>query len=219
MIVNERIDEYIELLGKENSEYIERIREEALATDVPIIKRSSEAFMKSLLKIKRYTNILELGTAVAYSTLIIAENSEAQITTVEKFEPRIKIAKENIKFSKFKDRIELICEDVDIVLKNLVSQNKKYDFIFMDAAKAQYIKWLPDIKLLLEDEGVLFSDNILQEGSIIESKFAIDRRDRTIHKRLREYLRALTSDKNLTTSIIPIGYGVALSIYNRRINE
>lgn len=219
MIVNERIDEYIELLGKENSEYIERIREEALATDVPIIKRSSEAFMKSLLKIKRYTNILELGTAVAYSTLIIAENSEAKITTVEKFEPRIKIAKENIKFSKFKDRIELICEDVDIVLKNLVSQNKKYDFIFMDAAKAQYIKWLPDIKLLLEDEGVLFSDNILQEGSIIESKFAIDRRDRTIHKRLREYLRALTSDKNLTTSIIPIGDGVALSIYNRRINE
>ena len=219
MIVNERIDEYIELLSKGNSEYIERIREEALATDVPIIKRSSEAFMKSLLKIKRYTNILELGTAVAYSTLIIAENSEAQITTVEKFEPRIKIAKENIKFSKFKDRIELICEDVDIVLKNLVSQNKKYDFIFMDAAKAQYIKWLPDIKLLLEDEGVLFSDNILQEGSIIESKFAIDRRDRTIHKRLREYLRALTSDKNLTTSIIPIGDGVALSIYNRRINE
>jgi hypothetical protein len=219
MIVNERIDEYIELLSKENSEYIERIREEALATDVPIIKRSSEAFMKSLLKIKRYTNILELGTAVAYSTLIIAENSEAKITTVEKFEPRIKIAKENIKFSKFKDRIELICEDVDIVLKNLVIQNKKYDFIFMDAAKAQYIKWLPDIKLLLEDEGVLFSDNILQEGSIIESKFAIDRRDRTIHKRLREYLRALTSDKNLTTSIIPIGDGVALSIYNRRINE
>ena len=219
MIVNERIDEYIELLSKENSEYIERIREEALATDVPIIKRSSEAFMKSLLKIKRYANILELGTAVAYSTLIIAENSEAQITTVEKFEPRIKIAKENIKFSKFKDRIELICEDVDIVLKNLVIQNKKYDFIFMDAAKAQYIKWLPDIKLLLEDEGVLFSDNILQEGSIIESKFAIDRRDRTIHKRLREYLRALTSDKNLTTSIIPIGDGVALSIYNRRINE
>ena len=219
MIVNERIDEYIELLSKENSEYIERIREEALATDVPIIKRSSEAFMKSLLKIKRYTNILELGTAVAYSTLIIAENSEAQITTVEKFEPRIKIAKENIKFSKFKDRIELICEDVDIVLKNLVIQNKKYDFIFMDAAKAQYIKWLPDIKLLLEDEGVLFSDNILQEGSIIESKFAIDRRDRTIHKRLREYLRVLTSDKNLTTSIIPIGDGVALSIYNRRINE
>ena len=219
MIVNERIDEYIELLSKENSEYIERIREEALATDVPIIKRSSEAFMKSLLKIKRYTNILELGTAVAYSTLIIAENSEAQITTVEKFEPRIKIAKENIKFSEFKDRIELICEDVDIVLKNLVIQNKKYDFIFMDAAKAQYIKWLPDIKLLLEDEGVLFSDNILQEGSIIESKFAIDRRDRTIHKRLREYLRALTSDKNLTTSIIPIGDGVALSIYNRRINE
>ncbi len=219
MIVNERIDEYIELLSKENSEYIERIREEALATDVPIIKRSSEAFMKSLLKIKRYTNILELGTAVAYSTLIIAENSEAQITTVEKFEPRIKIAKENIKFSEFKDRIELICEDVDIVLKNLVIQNKKYDFIFMDAAKAQYIKWLPDIKLLLEDGGVLFSDNILQEGSIIESKFAIDRRDRTIHKRLREYLRALTSDKNLTTSIIPIGDGVALSIYNRRINE
>lgn len=219
MIVNERIDEYIELLSKENSEYIERIREEALATDVPIIKRSSEAFMKSLLKIKRYTNILELGTAVAYSTLIIAENSEAKITTVEKFEPRIKIAKENIKFSKFKDRIELICEDVDIALKNLVIQNKKYDFIFMDAAKAQYIKWLPDIKLLLEDEGVLFSDNILQEGSIIESKFAIDRRDRTIHKRLREYLRALTSDKNLTTSIIPIGDGVALSIYNGRINE
>ena len=219
MIVNERIDEYIELLSEENSEYIERIREEALATDVPIIKRSSEAFMKSLLKIKRYTNILELGTAVAYSTLIIAENSEAQITTVEKFEPRIKIAKENIKFSEFKDRIELICEDVDIALKNLVIQNKKYDFIFMDAAKAQYIKWLPDIKLLLEDEGVLFSDNILQEGSIIESKFAIDRRDRTIHKRLREYLRALTSDKNLTTSIIPIGDGVALSIYNRRINE
>ena len=215
MIVNERIDEYIELLSEENSEYIERIREEALATDVPIIKRSSEAFMKSLLKIKRYTNILELGTAVAYSTLIIAENSEAQITTVEKFEPRIKIAKENIKFSKFKDRIELICEDVDIVLKNLVIQNKKYDFIFMDAAKGQYINWLEPVIKLLNKEGVLCSDNVLQGGDIVQSRYLIERRDRSIHSRLREYLYELTHREELSTTILSLGDGVALTVLKK----
>lgn len=219
MIVEKRISEYIDILASENSEYIESIRKEAISSQVPIIKRDTESFMKSLLAMKDFKKVLELGTAVAYSTLVIASNTNANISTVEKYEPRIEIAKKNIENSQYKDKIILFSQDVDDVLDELIERKEKFDFIFMDAAKAQYIKWLPKIKLLLEYKGVLFSDNILQEGSIVESRFAIDRRDRTIHQRLREYLRALTSDKDFTTSIIPVGDGVALSIYNRRFNE
>ena len=206
MIVNDRISEYIELLTDENSEYTENIRKRALEDGVPIIRRAGESF-------------LELGTAVAYSALVMAESCDAKITTIENYPKRIEKAKFNIANSNYSNRINLIEGDVTSVLQDLISEGKKYDFIFVDAAKAQYVNWLPSLKLLLRDRAVLFSDNILQDGSIVESRFAIDRRYRTIHQRLRQYLHMLTHDRDFTSSIIPVGDGVALSVFNGRINE
>ena len=219
MIVNDRISEYIELLTDENSEYTENIRKRALEDGVPIIRRAGESFMKTLLSMNKVNDILELGTAVAYSALVMAESCDAKITTIENYPKRIEKAKFNIANSNYSDRINLIEGDVTSVLQDLISEGKKYDFIFVDAAKAQYVNWLPSLKLLLRDRAVLFSDTILQDGSIVESRFAIDRRYRTIHQRLRQYLHMLTHDRDFTSSIIPVGDGVALSVFNGRINE
>ena len=219
MIVNDRISEYIELLTDENSEYTENIRKRALEDGVPIIRRAGESFMKTLLSMNKVNDILELGTAVAYSALVMAESCDAKITTIENYPKRIEKAKFNIANSNYSNRINLIEGDVTSVLQDLISEGKKYDFIFVDAAKAQYVNWLPSLKLLLRDRAVLFSDNILQAGSIVESRFAIDRRYRTIHQRLRQYLHMLTHDRDFTSSIIPVGDGVALSVFNGRINE
>ena len=175
--------------------------------------------MKTLLSMNKVNDILELGTAVAYSALVMAESCDAKITTIENYPKRIEKAKFNIANSNYSDRINLIEGDVTLVLQDLISEGKKYDFIFVDAAKAQYVNWLPSLKLLLRDRAVLFSDNILQDGSIVESRFAIDRRYRTIHQRLRQYLHMLTHDRDFTSSIIPVGDGVALSVFNGRINE
>lgn len=219
MITNERVNEYIEILSGENSKYLEEIRDFALLNSVPIIKRNSESFMKTILKVREIKHILELGTAIAYSTLLMAENCKAKIDTIENYPKRIELAKINLKNSPYKNRINLIEGDITEVLKKLLAENKKYDFIFLDAAKAQYVNWLDDIKLLLNEKGILFTDNVLQNADIAESRYAIDKRDKTIHKRLRQYLNMISKDADLQTSILPVGDGIALSVFSRRFNE
>ena len=134
--------------------------------------------------------------------------AECTITTIEKYEPRIPVAKANFKRAGEESRITLLEGDAEEILKELEGP---YDFIFMDAAKGQYIHWLPDILRLLSANGVLFSDNVLQDGDIIESRFAVTRRNRTIHKRMREYLYTLTHSEELTTAVLPVGDGITIS--------
>lgn len=212
MIVNKKVIEYISSLESCNSQLCEDIREEAVKENVPIIKRDAESLLKTVLKIKNPKKILEVGTAVGYSGIVMAESSDAYITTIEKYEPRIEQAKINIKRTNLENRIELLCGDAGEIINELSLQNKKYDFIFMDAAKAQYINWLPVIKKLMNRSGILFSDNILQNGDIALSRFAVSRRDRTIHKRMREYLETISSDGDFTTAILTVGDGIAISV-------
>ena len=131
------------------------------------------------------------------------------ITTIENYEKRIPIAKANFKRAGKEKEITLIPGDATEVLKTL---EDPYDFLFMDAAKGQYINFLPDILRLMKSGALLVSDNVLQEGDIIESHYAVTRRNRTIHKRMREYLYELTHNDSLTTSVLPIGDGVTISI-------
>lgn len=154
--------------------------------------------------------ILEVGTAIGFSALFMSEYAPegCHITTIEKYEKRIPLAKENFKKAGKQDSITLIEGDATEVLSDL---QETFDFIFMDAAKGQYIHFLPDILRLLESGGLLVSDNILQDGDIIESKYAITRRNRTIHNRMREYLYALTHHEQLETVILPLADGVTLS--------
>ena len=210
MIVDERMRTFIHSLETENSEILETIEKEALDTFVPIIRKEMQSFLKVLLAIKKPKRILEVGTAVGFSAILMSEYApeECHITTIEKYEKRIPIALENFKRAGKEQKITLIEGDAMEVLKGL---DGSFDFIFMDAAKGQYIYYLPEVVRLLEKDGVFVTDNVLQDGDVIESRFAVERRNRTIHSRMREYLYGLKHHRLLETSIIPLGDGVALS--------
>lgn len=211
MIVDERMVTYINSLDQGNGAFLDQLEQEAKRDLVPIIRREMQSFLKVLLQIKRPKRILEVGTAVGFSALLMCDNTpdDTTVTTIEKYEKRIPIAKENFKKAGMEHRIIFLEGDAMDILKELKGT---YDFIFMDAAKGQYIHFMPEIMRLLEKDGILVSDNVLQEGDIIESHFAVERRNRTIYKRMREYLYELKHDERLLTSIIPIGDGAAVSI-------
>ncbi|HJC43229.1 MAG TPA: O-methyltransferase [Candidatus Mediterraneibacter gallistercoris] len=213
MIVDERIVTFINSLDTRNSELLETIEGEARAADVPIIRREMQSFLKVLLMLKKPERVLEVGTAVGFSALLMSEYvpDECRITTIENYEKRIPIARENFRRAGKEGQITLLEGDAAEVLKRL---DGPYDFVFMDAAKGQYIHYLPDILRLLTPGGCLVSDNVMQDGDVIESRFAVERRNRTIHARMREYLYELKHNDELTTSIIPLGDGVAVSIKN-----
>lgn len=209
--IKDRLSVFINSYETEIPEYLRMIEKTALADNVPIIRKETQSLLKFILKAHNINNILEVGTAIGFSALFMAEYSDAKITTIEKYEKRIPIALENFdKFDKDK-KITLLAGDATDILKEL---DGKYDLIFMDAAKAQYINFLPDVKRLLSKGGILVSDNILQDLDILESKFAVERRDRTIHKRMREYLFEITHCEEFTTVILPSGDGVAMSLKN-----
>lgn len=211
MINNERITAYIHSLESPGSELCESVRKAALAEDVPIIRPETASLLTFFVTLNRPMRILEVGTAVGYSALLMSEAMPegAVITTIEKYEPRIIQARNNFARSFAKDRITLLEGDALEVLKGLT---EPYDLIFMDAAKGQYIHFLPDVIRLLKAGGMIFSDNVLQDGDVLESRFAVTRRNRTIHSRMREYLYTLKHTKGLTTSVIPIGDGVAVTV-------
>ena len=211
MIVDERMVTYIRSLEVPESAVIEAIEQEALRNRVPIIRKEMQSFLKVLLMIKRPMRILEVGAAVGFSSILMSEYMPegGHITTIENYDKRIPIARANFKRAGKEEQIDLIEGDALEVMHGLEGP---YDLIFVDAAKGQYIHYLPEVMRLLGTDGVLVSDNVLQEGDIIESRFAVERRNRTIHSRMREYLYELKHHDQLQTSIIPLGDGVALSV-------
>jgi predicted O-methyltransferase YrrM len=210
-IVNERVVSFINSFDTGDSPVCMSIEEEARRDMVPIIRKEMASFLKVILAMKKPLNILEIGTAVGYSAVLMGENTSenTKITTIENYEVRIPIARNNFARAGMDDKITLIEGDALEVLKTLTGP---YDFIFMDAAKAQYITILPDVIRLLDKDGILITDNVLQEGDIIESRYAVTRRNRTIYERMREYLYAVTHSDELVTSIAPIGDGITISI-------
>ena len=211
MIVEERLITYINSLDNGNTEFLEEIEKEAHKNYVPVIRKETQNLLKLLLAMNRPKCILEVGTAVGFSALLMEEYNPVacKITTIENYEKRIPIARQNFLSAGKQNVIELLEGDAAEVLKTL---QEPYDFIFMDAAKGQYINFLPEVMRLLKTGGVLVSDNVLQDGDIIESRFAVTRRDRTIHKRMRDYLYEITHMEELMTSVLPVGDGVTISV-------
>lgn len=211
MINEERIETFINSFGEDLPLYLAELRTHAMETDVPIIRPQMQSFMKLLFTMNKPLSILEVGTAIGFSALLMREytKGECPIDTIEKYEPRIIEARENFKKYDTTNAITLHEGDAADILRDLKGQ---YDFIFMDAAKGQYIHFLPDIKRLLKKGGILLSDNVLQDGNVMDSRFAVIRRDRTIHSRMREYLYTLKNDPELVTDILPVGDGVTVSI-------
>ena len=212
MIVEERIVSYINSLEKENSTVLEEIEKEARKDGVPIIRKEMESFLRVMLSIKKPMRILELGTAVGYSAILMSEyiDEKGQIITIENYDKRIPIAKENIKKAGRENVIKLLEGDAMEIMPTL--ERDQFDFVFMDAAKAQYIHFLPEVLRLMKKDGVLITDNVLQEGDLIQSKYVVRRRDRTINKRMREYLEVVKNHPQLETSIVPIGDGITMSV-------
>lgn len=211
MITEERISTFINSFDTGNTPFLNELEEYALKTNVPIIRPQMQSFLKLLLALKQPKQILEVGTAIGFSALLMSEYGpkDCQITTIEKYEKRIPLAKENFKKAGREEQITLLEGDATEILKEL---DGPFDFIFMDAAKGQYINFLPDILRLLPVGGVLVSDNVLQDGDVMESRYAVCRRDRTIHTRMREYLYELKHHEQLQTDILPVGDGVTVSV-------
>ncbi|HIV25515.1 MAG TPA: O-methyltransferase [Candidatus Scatomonas pullistercoris] len=211
MIVEERMLAYINSLDQGHTPFLEELAGRAAKDRVPIIRREMQSFLKVFLMIQQPRKILEVGTAIGFSAVFMAEYGppDGQITTIESYEKRIPLARENFRKSGYGDRITLLPGDAADILKTLKGP---YDLIFMDAAKGQYIRFLPEVLRLLRPGAVLLSDNVLQEGDIIESHYLVERRNRTIYKRMREYLYTLKHSRELETSIVPLGDGITISV-------
>ncbi len=210
MIVDERLVTYINSLDRGNTPVLDEIEKEALRDFVPIIRKEMQSFLKLLLAMQKPMRILEVGTAVGFSAVLMAEYKpkDCQIVTIENYEKRIPIAKANFERAGKQEQITLLEGDATEILPQLEGQ---FDMIFMDAAKGQYINFMPQVLRLLRTGGVLVSDNVLQDGDIIESHYIVERRNRTIYKRMREYLYELTHSDELVTAVMPIGDGITVS--------
>ncbi len=214
MITEERISTFISSFDTGNTPFLNELEQFAIETNVPVIRPQMQSFLRLLLAVKQPKQILEVGTAIGFSALLMSEYGpkDCKITTIEKYEKRIPLARGNFKKAGRQDQITLLEGDAAEILKEL---KDSYDFIFMDAAKGQYIHFLPDILRLMPVGGLLISDNVLQDGDVMESRYGVTRRDRTIHSRMREYLYALKHNEQLQTDILPVGDGVTVSV---RIN-
>lgn len=215
MIVEERVTSFINSMNRDDEGIIGLIEREAIADEVPIVRRETKEWIKTMLLIKKPVKVLEVGTAVGFSAIYMSRYLplEGHITTIEKWEPRIQKARENFKRAGVEEKITMLEGDAANILGEL---KDSFDFIFMDAAKGQYIHFLPDVIRLLAPDGILISDNVLQDGEVLDSKYVVNRRNRTIHSRMREYLYTLKNHELLETSILPLGDGVALSVRKNR---
>ena len=221
MIVSERLSEYIKALECDLPAYLDELEQRALADEVPIIRKEAQSLLRFLLCLLKPEKILEVGCAVGFSSAFMSEYmpENCAITTIEKVEMRIKEAKKNLAAIPRADRVTLLCGDANEVLKKLADKGESYPFIFMDAAKGQYMNFLPHLMRLLPEGGLLITDNVLQEGTIVESKYTIPRRERTIHMRMREYVYTLKHMEELETVVLPVGDGVTLSVKKKTVEK
>ncbi len=217
MIVEPRLIQYLNSLEMELPSHLAKLEAYALEHEVPIIRKEAQSLLRFLIELKQPKHILEVGTAIGFSASFMCEYmpKDCHLTTIEKVPMRIVEAEKNLFALQRKQDITFLTGDAEEVLCNLKEQGKQYDFVFLDAAKAQYMSFLMQILPMLSEGAILVTDNVLQEGSIVESKYCITRRDRTIHMRMREYLYELKHNDRLTTSIVTVGDGMALSVKKR----
>ncbi len=189
---------------------LEELEKYAQENFVPIIRTESAKMLIENIKRKNPKQILEIGTAIGYSGLLILNNCEGFLTTIEKNPEREKIAEKNFQIYKKTERAKLICDDAQNVLEKLCLSNKHFDFVFLDGPKGQYIKYLPLIKNILNKGGILFADNIYLHG-MVKSEKPIEHKHRTMVVNLRKFLKLLQEDKDFETKLYDVEDGIAIA--------
>lgn len=206
-----RVSSFIKSLYRDDEGVLGEIYKKALREGVPVIRTDTREYIKHELLIKKPMRLLEIGTAIGYSSLYMSLflGSGAKIKTIELDEDRFMQACENIRLLGKESIISPVHGDAFDVIKGL--GDNSYDMIFLDGPKGQYINYLPELIRIIKNEGIIISDNVLQEGEILESHFAVEKRNRTIHDKMREYLYKLTHEHGLQTAVIPVGDGLAVT--------
>ncbi|MBN2220632.1 MAG: O-methyltransferase [Vallitaleaceae bacterium] len=209
--------EYLEFIQAEEETLIREMKAYAIENFVPIIKDEMKSLMEVLLQIHKPLRVLEIGTAMGYSAVIMcramAKYSTAyELISIERDPNMFELAQSNLKRSGYENQVSIIKGDASVVLEDLQKQGERFDWIFMDAAKGQYLTFLPYCLKLLKVDGLLISDNVLQDRDIVRSRFSVSRRQRTIHQRMREYLWELNHHPSLRTSILSIADGSTISV-------
>lgn len=217
-ITQERVIDFLREIQPMCSGQLGEVQKKAIDENVPIIPPEVANLLAVILQIKKPSSILEIGTAIAFSASFMSQyiKEDGTITTIERFDVMKKQAIENIKKLGLENKINMIEGDAAKILPTLKGP---YDIIFMDAAKAQYNTFLPECIRLLPVGGILIADDVLQNGFIAQSRFEVPRRQRTIHKRMRNFLWNISHSSALQSSIIPIGDGVAICYKKENIND
>ena len=202
---------------KDKEEILNEIKNDALENHVPILQDVSLNLIETILDIKKPNRILEIGSAVGYSAIkfskfLSGENSK--IKTIELKENMYNIAKENIKKMELEDKVEIINADATKYLSTIDEKIEQFDVVFIDAAKGQYLVFLKEALRLVKIGGVIIADNVYFKGRVLSGYN--EHRHRTATNRLREYIKEVTEDKRLTTTILNIGDGVAISVMDKK---
>lgn len=214
-INEEYVEEYIKSILPERPDFMFKMERYAYENHVPIIHPEVAQFLMVILKIKRPLKILEVGTAIGYSAMVMAYSTDddTEIFTIEKREDMIQLANENIGDSIYKDRIKIMPGKAEEILPNL---KEKYDFIFLDAAKGHYLDFFKSCSNVLNSGGIIVSDNVLYKGMVASDQLVI-RRKKTIVKRMRQYLKHISNLKGFSSCVLPLGDGVAIT-YKEGVN-
>lgn len=187
---------------------LEKIEEYASTNNVPIMEKEGINFLKDYIKKNNVKSILEIGCAIGYSAInFCLVNKDIKVTTIERDEKRYNEAVKNIKNFDMENRIHIIFDDAFNV--NL---DEKYDLIFIDAAKAQYIKFFEKFKINLKDNGVIISDNLKFHGLVDGDYSNLSRNVKGLVRKLKNYIVFLEENKEFKTEFIDVGDGVAVSI-------
>ena len=210
--MKDRVDIFLEQYRTRIPEYLTDLEMVARQNNIPVMAHSTGDLLRYALGSVGAKNVLEIGTAVGYSALYMKEclPEDAHITTIEKIDARYEQAETNFAAYDKKKQITLLKEDAADAIEWLKKEGQVFDLIFLDAAKGQYVSYLPTLVELLRSQGVLVTDNVFHNGTVMNSRYAVTQRDRTIHERLREYLKAITEHPELNTLILPMDDGVAV---------
>lgn len=209
MLVEKYLSDYIDKIQPHCTGELGELQENSYNEGLPIIPNDVVRLLGVLLSMHKPEKILEIGMAVGFSASYMAGYlpEKGYIKTIDRYPIMIERAKENFKRLGVEDKITILQGDAAEVLPNL---EDKFDFIFMDAAKGQYIQILPEVLRLLRKGGIIFADDVLQDGRVAMGYDEVPRRQRTIHKRMNEFLNEISTNPKLKSSILTIGDGVAI---------